>query len=72
MWPPAALLFVVVAIKPASAKRETAMITSVMRTSMSVKPFEFVRSAKLHLLIWVNKGLAKGIPMGPELKRWRG
>jgi hypothetical protein len=42
MWPPAALLFVVVAIKPANANKETAMITSVIRTSMSVNPFEFV------------------------------
>jgi hypothetical protein len=39
--PPTALFFVVVVINPANASNEIAKMTKEMRTSMSVKPFDF-------------------------------
>lgn len=44
IWPPKELFLTVVAIKPASANSEIAKMTNAIRTSIKLKPFDFVKN----------------------------
>jgi len=66
MWPPNALFFVVVTMRPARANKEKERMTRATNTSINVNPLDFIngsnrKSPFLRIFTWE---FAKPIPRG--------